>query len=221
MEGFVTLLDSDGSGRAGAFLNLLTCLVAMLLIFGRAARRQPGDAAPDRTARTGWFLFWLLTAGFYLARTFHPDDCFLVFLPLYAATLALFSSFLLATHLGRTRRTVTFGVSVAIVVLVVVVDLLVLRIEKNNGIHQVFVAIVLGLWAWQLSGLKDGVAKSIDLMIYAIVQLPLLAIATVLGVRPEAPSQHIIGATYLLYAVLKLRLIEPVRAIIEPAPAAS
>lgn len=241
MELFADLAKDQGVTNA---LNALLSALAAFWLCGLYRRPH------DRTAWLGWFVFWCFTALYYVAPVFAPDA--IARIGLYVATTSLLIAYVTPTvpapkpvakepsdstpqptfnaHVSASardliRRKGVFASVVAIVGVSVGIDAVMVSWYGESAAFQLLTAIVMALWAYRLRDVDLG--KSLVLLAYALMQLPLHAfprllvppLAAVVAHKELEPSyQHFVQATFVLYAAFKLATVPAVAALIAPPP---
>ena len=202
-----------GSKEGGFLANLFVTLVVIAWMFGVARKDR------ETWVWRGWMSFWIGTGVYYAVAVLCVRTAYEpLVLPLYLSTGALLAVLIVECEPGR-RRQIRGVVAIAIAAIVVSAAALadyVTKQDGHKGWHQALLALVLLGWAWGLRE-RDS-SKAGDVMIYALVQLPLMALLSLLAFKanpeslknmlPEGDEQaRYEAATYAIYAVLKLKMI--------------
>jgi len=202
--------------RVAALGNLVMGLFVLAWTLGVPASRR------NTIAWRGWVAFWCGTSAFYAIHTLDPDWDGVPFAALYVATWSLLAAYFVDPFRGRTGRAAAGAL--IIVVPAILADVVMHAYGHEPGVHQTLTAAVLVAWAWRIRG---DASKSVPLIVYAVVQLPVASIYAFLhgfatpantGAAPRsdpgalnpADYSQFVAATYVAYLLLKVTLIPSV-----------
>jgi len=202
----VVKLFTDADVRSLYALNALLCLLGWLWLWGTSRpRREP-------IAYRGWIVFWAATGAYYcllLVNTAWPF--WVAQTGLYVATVAL--------SIALLNKTCTWPLSSVVpgAVFVVATTAALDIYLDSRGLyavaHQLLTAIVVSGWAWSIR--QADSSKSMVLLTYALVQLPVFQLMYFIGVEQGRPFTSYLSVTYTVYAALKLALIPVVCFVVQ------
>jgi hypothetical protein len=181
--------------RGPAVANLAASLLVLIWTLGIDAKNR------EVWAWRGWVGFWIGTTVFYSLRSIDPSwDEIGVFVWLYLATFSLLLP-LGTTNLVSRQRVILV---IAIVATTAVADGLTIRAWRVAGWHQALTALAFLLWAWRIR--SQDTEKSLVLIGYGIVQLPVAPFLSLIGIAgPD--YETFVRSTYITYLALKIPLI--------------
>jgi hypothetical protein len=222
-------LFASADPRGGHIINAFLCLLGAMWVAGVKKTEA------NKVDRRAWIGFWLATAAYYVTATFAVGReqnlicermCLAACgLPECGPPLPMVAY---GTRLGPPFEQLGLYVATAFLLWAnerlrwprrrgwLLPSLLVMGAALSDwaikhhfgvtatGVHQCLTAVALGIPAWRLRKHDEG--KSVTLLTYALVQLPIQPLLDVWGIETSGYGEFV-TSTFLVYAVLKLAVI--------------
>jgi hypothetical protein len=232
VEAFIKLFTGNATLDSAFAINALISFVCLLWTIGANIKNR------DPIAWRGWIVFWIGTVSFYmlLAATDRWNNWSM---PLFGtwwwipyigndvATGSLLVSYdmtgggLCAATPARGNRRNLWS-AIVLVTIAVAADLVTHQCTLSSaagprtGWVQILTSVALARWAWRLRTRDLG--KSMLLLVYALVQLPLQPMFDLMRISTGGTYESFVVTSFGVYAVLKLSLLGPIYLAVEKTP---